>query len=225
MNLAEIIPTLAVYALPVLLAITVHEAAHGWAASRLGDPTARMLGRITLNPLKHIDPLGTVLLPLVLVVLTAGQFVFGYAKPVPVNTRLLRQPGRDMALVAVAGPLSNLLQALVWALLFHLLQLSGLADPFFLRMCQAAVLVNVVLMVLNLFPLPPLDGGRVLAWLLPPRLAMPYAQLERWGFAIVLLLLFSNLLDRFWLQPLGLGVMSLIDAVMLPLARLYATGG
>lgn len=199
---ADVIRTLLVYVLPVLLAITLHEAAHGYAARHFGDPTAARLGRISLNPLRHIDPVGTVLMPLMLYVATAGAFVFGYAKPVPVDMRQLRHPRRDMVWVAAAGPLSNLAQALLWAMLGTALLSLGVQEPFFLLVARAGILVNLVMFAFNLFPLPPLDGGRVLVGLLPDGPARALASLERWGFFIVMALVLAGLVSRYWMLPI-----------------------
>ena len=215
---------IAVYTLPVVFAITVHEAAHGWMAQRLGDPTAHYLGRISLNPVRHIDPVGTLLVPgLTLVVGGAvGAFaLFGWAKPVPVDPRYFRHPTRDMAWVAAAGPGVNLLMALSWALLGKLMLLlmssttpspEGMLAPgslltpetmaqtvdpfvqFIAQMAKAGIVVNIALMVLNLLPLPPLDGSRVLSAFLPPSIGWRYAQLERYGLWILLILLFTGIL-------------------------------
>lgn len=192
----NLIQTLAISVLPILLAITLHEAAHGYAALRLGDDTAARLGRISLNPLRHIDLWGTVLMPLLLVVLTSGKFLFGYAKPVPVDFGRLNHPKRDMLWVALAGPMANLAQALVWAVLMKLMWLSPVNDYTVptVSMCQVGITVNLVLMMLNLLPLPPLDGGRILVSLLPARLAWRVARVERYGFVILLALLFSGVL-------------------------------
>ena len=173
----------------MLFAITVHEAAHGYAARHFGDNTAWMLGRITLNPLKHIDPVGTILMPLLLYFATSGAFLFGYAKPVPVRFGNLRNPKRDMIWVALAGPAANLVQALLLGhRCFYLLRGAGVNEPFFMEMCQGGILVNVVMFVFNLFPLPPLDGGRILVGLLPYRQAMLVSRVEPWGFFIVMAL-------------------------------------
>jgi len=196
MNELSTIQQVVVLVLPVLFAITVHEAAHGWVASKLGDSTAKQMGRVTLNPIKHIDPVGTVLLPLAMYLLT--NFMFGWAKPVPVDWRNLRNPRRDMALVAIAGPASNLLMAIFWALgmrigvsLMDLL--PWVAYPL-VYMGTAGIMINSILMILNLLPILPLDGGRIVASLLPPRLAMPYARTEPWGLFIIVGLLASGLL-------------------------------
>lgn len=205
-----------VWALPILLAITVHEVAHGWVARRLGDPTAFMMGRLTLNPLRHIDPIGTVLVPLIFLLLP-GNFIFGWAKPVPVTWENLRNPKRDMALVALAGPTSNLLMAIGWGLLAKLGYLLADQFPFaglpMIYMGSAGILINVILMVLNLLPLPPLDGGRVVTGLLPGPLAYKYARLEPYGFVILLALLFTGLLGSL-LWPVVQGMMQLLYSVL-----------
>ena len=198
---------IAIWALPVLFAITVHEVAHGYVASRLGDRTAQMMGRLTLNPLKHIDPIGTVLVPLVMLLLPGG-FLFGWAKPVPIGYRNLNNPKRDMAIVAAAGPLSNLLMAIGWALLLRLsvafLQsMPWAAQPLFF-MAQAGIAINLILMVLNLVPVPPLDGGRVLTGLLPMPQAARFAAIEPYGLMIVVALLVSGVLGRLLQPAIGL---------------------
>lgn len=187
-----------VWIIPVLFAITVHEVAHGWVASRLGDMTAKMMGRLTLNPFKHIDPVGTILIP-AMTVLLAG-FVFGYAKPVPVTYKNLNNPRRDMTLVALAGPFSNLLMALFWVLWIKLtISFSSEFSSttlFLVATGIAGILVNLILMVLNMLPLPPLDGGRVLAGLLPPRYAAYLSQIEPYGFIILVVLLLMGVLGK-----------------------------
>lgn len=182
-----------IWAIPVLFAITVHEVAHGWVARRLGDPTAMMLGRLTLNPIKHIDPVGTVLIPLLLFLM--GGFVFGWAKPVPVTWENLKNPKRDMVLVAAAGPGANLLMACFWAVVMKLALLSTATLPLN-YVGQAGVAINVTLMVLNLLPLPPLDGGRVVYGLLPDPLAWKFGRIEPYGFIILLVLLVTGILSK-----------------------------
>ncbi|SDF16732.1 site-2 protease family protein [Thalassobaculum litoreum] len=179
-----------IWALPVLLAITLHEAAHGWAAAKLGDPTARLMGRVTLNPFAHVDLVGTVLIPLALLLMSA-PFLFGYAKPVPVNFSRLRNPRRDMALVALAGPASNILLAILGALAFHLVPvLPDTATQWAAEMLQRLVLLNLILAVFNMLPIPPLDGGRILVSILPDWAAWKVARLERAGLFIVIGVLF-----------------------------------
>lgn len=202
MDFNNLIQTVLIYALPVLFAITVHEAAHGYVARYLGDNTAYMMGRVTLNPIKHIDPIGTVLMPLMLYFATSGTFLFGYAKPVPVNFGHLRRPKRDMVWVALAGPGSNIIQALLWAIAFTVMRGVGVEEPFFLLMCMAGVLTNLVMAAFNLFPLPPLDGGRILVGLLPARQAYAVSRIEPWGFFIVLGLVLLGIVGTWWLLPL-----------------------
>jgi len=193
MDELTLVQQLAVLVLPVILAITVHEAAHGYVADRLGDRTARLLGRVTLNPLKHIDPVGTVLVPFA--TLWLGGFLFGWAKPVPVNFGNLRNPKRDMLWVAAAGPGANLAMALLWAFAYRLGD-EVLASEGLQMMARAGIMINVVLMVLNLLPILPLDGGRIAVSLLPHRLAMSYSRLEPYGFMVIILLLATGLLDN-----------------------------
>jgi len=193
----SILQLIAVYAIPVILAITLHEAAHAFVASRLGDSTAKSLGRVTLNPFKHIDPVGTLLVPgLILLASKAlgGGLLFGWAKPVPVIASNLRSPRRDMGLVAAAGPGANLLMALAWGIALKAMTLAGVGQEFFLRMAIAGILVNLALAVLNLIPVPPLDGGRIVTSLLPMRLAHSYSRLEPYGLFILLGLLATGLL-------------------------------
>jgi Zn-dependent protease len=202
---------IAIYALPVIFAITVHEAAHGFAARYFGDMTAEREGRITLNPLKHIDPIGTILLPAL--TLLIGGILFGWAKPVPVNFSRLRHPKRDMLWVAAAGPASNFVMALFWALIIKLsfVYPSVYSEPMAL-MGQAGVMINVVLMVLNLLPLPPLDGGRIAVSLLPNHLAYKYAQIERYGFIILIVLLATGILGRI-MEPFIDAVIQIIQFI------------
>jgi len=217
MDFAQIIQTVAIYALPVLFAITVHEAAHGYAARHFGDPTADQLGRITLNPLKHIDPLGTVAMPLLLFFATSGAFLFGYAKPVPVNFGRLRHPKRDMVWVALAGPGANLLQAVLWVVLSYLLLALGTEERFFLEMASAGLLVNLVMFAFNLFPLPPLDGGRILVGLLPLPQARWLSRIEPYGFFIVLGLVITGVVGSLWLRPLMRLTAAAIETLLAPL--------
>lgn len=192
----SLVQQIAAWLLPVLLAITVHEIAHGWIARHFGDRTAELQGRLTLNPIKHIDPIGTILVPGLLLLLPGG-FVFGWAKPVPVDWRNFKHPKQDMAWVAVAGPTSNLLMAFGWAVLTRIAVMlpgdSPITAPL-LFMGVAGIFINTILMVLNLLPLPPLDGGRVLTGLLPARYAYQFARIEPYGFVILLALLMTGVL-------------------------------
>jgi Zn-dependent protease len=217
---SSLIQTFAVYALPVLFAITLHEASHGYVAKHFGDTTAYALGRVSLNPARHIDPIGTIAVPLLLYLLTNGQFVFGYAKPVPVDFSRLRKPKRDMVWVALAGPASNFLQALLWGIILVLLAGMGLHERFFLEMCRAGILVNLVMWAFNLFPLPPLDGGRILVGLLPWKQARAVARIEPYGFFIVMGLVIVGVVGSYWLRPLMSLGYGAIDLVLSPLIAL-----
>jgi Zn-dependent protease len=195
----DLIQTFAVYALPILFAITLHEAAHAYAARHFGDATAYMQGRMSLNPVKHIDPVGTILIPIVLF-FVGSPFLFGYAKPVPVEFGNLRNPKRDMAWVALAGPAANLVMALMWLILVIVLTAMQVNEVFFMKMAEAGVWVNLVIFAFNLFPIPPLDGGRILTSLLPHKFAYKFAQIEPYGFFIVLGLVFLKVL-HYWMVP------------------------
>ena len=179
--------TLLIWVIPVLLAITLHEAAHGWTASKFGDHTARMMGRVTLNPVKHIDPVGTIIVPLTLLIMSTG-FIFGWAKPVPINFNALRSPKSGMIWVALAGPGANLIMAIGW--LFVAILSFNNNIPIMLKMAGAGIFINILLAVFNLLPIPPLDGSRVISALLPNPLAYKYNQLERFGFVILIGLMF-----------------------------------
>lgn len=220
MQISELIQTVLIYALPVLFAITIHEAAHGYAARHFGDNTAAMMGRITLNPIKHIDPVGTILMPLVLYFATSGAFLFGYAKPVPVRFDHLRHPKRDMIWVALAGPASNFVQAILWAALLLVLLGAGVNERFFIAMCRAGVMVNLVMWAFNLFPVPPLDGGRILVGLLPWKQAQWVARIEPYGFFIVMALVIAGVIGSVWLSPLMSLGLSAIDLLLYPLMTL-----
>lgn len=223
MDISNLIQTVLIYALPVVFAITVHEAAHGYVARHFGDNTAEAMGRVTLNPMKHIDPIGTILMPLMLYFATSGAFLFGYAKPVPVNFGRLRHPKRDMIWVALAGPASNFVQAILWALVFVGLAAAGIDETFFIKMAQGGVLVNLVMWAFNLFPLPPLDGGRVLAGLLPNGPAQNFlARIEPFGFFIVMGLVLAGIVSTFWLRPLmdvGYAAINLFISPLVALLR------
>jgi len=219
-NFNELVQTISTHAIPVLLAITLHEAAHGYTARLLGDDTAWQMGRVTLNPFPHIDLVGTIIMPLMLFFATSGQFLFGYAKPVPVDFSRLLHPKRDMVWVALAGPAINLFQAFAWAVLIYLLSGMGSEERFFLEMAQAGVLVNLVMFAFNLFPLPPLDGGRIVTGLLPMRLAIGFSQIERYGFFIVMGLVLMGVINSFWMRPIMMATTEGIQWVLQPLASL-----
>ncbi|MDR1311497.1 MAG: site-2 protease family protein [Burkholderiaceae bacterium] len=196
----EIIYKAAVWALPLIFAITLHEAAHAYVARFFGDPTAYLLGRVSLNPIRHIDLLGTIVIPAALFLLKS-PFIFGYAKPVPVRFDNLRNPRPHSAMVALAGPAANLLMAVAWTLFNLVCLAAGLRNPLLIEMASGGVLINLALFAFNLFPLPPLDGGRILLGLLPVKMALPFSRLERYGFFIVLALLYLNVLN-YWMVPL-----------------------
>lgn len=216
----NLIQKIAIFALPVIFAITLHEAAHGYAAKRFGDMTAYVLGRISLNPLRHIDPFGTIILPLLILVITkltgGAGILFGWAKPVPVDFSRLRNPKKDMLWVAAAGPAANFVMAILWVIAIRVG--AVLSDQFatpLMLMGAAGVMINTVLMVLNLFPLPPLDGGRILVSLLPNRMAYQVARLEPYGFMILLVLLFTGVLGAIMWPLIGvvLGLLAAISGV------------
>ncbi|MBS1161032.1 MAG: Peptidase [Proteobacteria bacterium] len=210
----SLIQTIAISALPVIFAITLHEAAHGYVARYFGDPTAWLAGRITLNPIRHIDLVGTIIIPVVILLFSSGTFLFGYAKPVPVDFGRLRHPKRDMLWVALAGPAANLFMAFGWAFVLKLAWLMPVNDytvPLS-EMSKTGIIVNCVLMVLNLLPLPPLDGGRVAVSLLPHGLSWKFAQLERWGFPILLLLMFTGILATI-MNPLVILSARIIESI------------
>lgn len=217
-DLSALIQGIAIAALPVMLAITLHEAAHGYVARRFGDQTAWLEGRITLNPLKHIDPVGTLLVPIAILLLSTGGILFGWAKPVPVNFGKLRNPKRDMLWVAAAGPGANFIMALAWGAVLKaawLLPLNYFSLPM-AEMAKIGVRINVTLMVLNLFPLPPLDGGRIAVSLLPHRAAWKFAQIERYGFPILLVLLFTGILGAVLMPFMAIVTLLIATIFQLP---------
>ena len=214
MDTNNLIQTVSVYAIPVIFAITLHEAAHGYAAKYFGDNTAYMMGRVTLNPFPHIHLVGTILLPLLLYFSTSGALLFGFAKPVPVDFGNLRHPKRDMVWVALAGPASNLVQAIVWALLYVVYTDFGVSEKFFLAMCKAGVLSNVVMFAFNLFPLPPLDGGRIVVGLLPWKQAYQFSRIEPYGFYIVMALVITGVVNHLWLDPVMNATFGLIQLML-----------
>ncbi|MDO8176849.1 MAG: site-2 protease family protein [Undibacterium sp.] len=210
----EIIQTIAVYALPLIFAITLHEAAHGYVAKYFGDMTAYSQGRVSLNPIVHIDPLGTIVIPAVLYMI-GSPFLFGYAKPVPVNFGNLRKPKKQMAWVALAGPAANLVMALLWMIFVVILHALRIDAEFFLKMAQAGVSVNLMLFAFNLFPIPPLDGGRIVLSLLPNKLAYKFAQIEPYGFFIVMGLAYLQAL-HFWMAPMMIIANAFLGLLILP---------
>lgn len=216
----DLIQTVAVYALPVLFAITLHEAAHAYAAKFFGDTTAYAQGRMSLNPLKHIDPVGTILIPIALYFATGGAFLFGYAKPVPVNFGKLRKPKRDMAWVALAGPAANFVMALCWTLVIIALIMLRVEEDFFLLMAKAGVLTNLVMFAFNLFPIPPLDGGRILISILPHKYAYKFAQIEPYGFFIVMALVLLKVIYTWWMAPVMLLASMGLQLITFPLTAL-----
>ncbi len=199
----NVVQLITVYAIPVLFAITLHEAAHGYVARMFGDNTAYVAGRISLNPLKHIDPIGTVLVPIVMLVVSG--FMFGWARPVPVDFGSLRRPKRDMIWVAGAGPASNLAMAILWMIFLTLQQAVGLQERFFQEMALAGVRVNLIFMALNLLPIPPLDGGRIMVGLLPHRAAYQFARIEPFGLFIVIGLMVTGVLGVLLTPLLAMG--------------------
>jgi Zn-dependent protease len=213
----DIIQTIAVYALPVIFAITLHEAAHAYAAKYFGDSTAYDQGRMSMNPLRHIDPIGTILLPVLMYMFT--PFVFGYAKPVPIDFGRLRNPKKQMAWVAFAGPMANFVMAFGWMVFAILTTAMGVDEPFLRKMAQAGMLVNVIMFVFNLLPIPPLDGGRIVASVLPHNLSYKYSRLEPYGFFIVIGLLVFNLLG-YWIGPMAAATGTLLNALVSPLMLL-----
>lgn len=216
----DMIQTFAVYALPIVFAITLHEAAHAYAARYFGDNTAYALGRMSLNPVRHIDPIGTILLPIVLFFI-GSPFLFGYAKPVPVEFGNLRRPKQQMAWVAAAGPAANLFMAFLWMLLAIGMEATGTDEEFFRRMAQAGVLTNLVILAFNLFPIPPLDGGRIVTSVLPHRLSYKFSQLEPYGFVIILALLFLQVI-HYWMRPVMYAAGLALQALVFPLTFLLS---
>ena len=207
MDIYNLLTEIATYAIPVIFAITLHEAAHGYVAKHFGDTTAYMMGRVTLNPIRHIDPIGTVLVPILTVLLT--PYMLGWAKPVPVNFNNLRHPKRDMLWVAAAGPLSNLVQMLLWALVFKATLLAPSANNFVASMAEAGIKVNIMFAILNLLPILPLDGGRILTSILPGKLSYEFSRLERYGMIILLVLLFTGALS-WMLMPLYRAMLAIV---------------
>ncbi|HEY6862930.1 MAG TPA: site-2 protease family protein [Burkholderiales bacterium] len=215
----NLVQTIAIYALPLVLAITLHEAAHAYVAMHCGDRTAWMLGRVSLNPVRHIDPTGTILLPLLLLAVSHGSFAFGWAKPVPVNFQALRNPKRDMFWVAAAGPAANLVMALAWAAVLKVCDVSGmLDDQFLVQTAAAGIRINVLFMALNLLPVLPLDGGRMLTSILPRRAALRFSKLEPWGLPVLLGVIS---LSYFGINVLGVLLAPIMNASMAIIGSLF----
>ena len=219
-SVESLLETILVWAIPLLTAITLHEAAHGYTAYRLGDATAYLQGRVSLNPIRHVDLLGTIIIPLVLLA-TGSSFIFGYAKPVPVNFSQLQHVRRDTILVALAGPFSNLVMAFIWTLLKLVLLLCLPGNVFLLKMANAGIAVNLVLFAFNLFPLPPMDGGRIMLSLLPPQMAYQFAKVERYGFFILMGLIYLGV-TSYWMRPVMMIGRWVINLFIYPL--LYFLG-
>ncbi|RJG11522.1 site-2 protease family protein [Massilia cavernae] len=215
----EIIQAIAVYALPVIFAITLHEAAHAYAAKYFGDNTAYSQGRMSMNPLRHIDPLGTIALPILMYIFT--PFVFGYAKPVPIDFGKLRNPKKQMLWVAFAGPMANFVMAFGWMLFALVLQATQVSESFPYKVAQAGVFVNILMFVFNLLPIPPLDGGRIMTSILPHRMAYQYSRIEPYGFFIVIGLLVFKLLD-YWFAPMGALTGGLLGLLITPFRLLLS---
>ena len=212
---------LLIWLIPLIFAVTVHEVAHGWVANWRGDGTAKFLGRLTLNPVKHVDPLGTIVIPLVLLLISGGRFTFGYAKPVPVDARNLKNPRWDMALVAIAGPMANLIMALGWAILAKIGVSIASNQPWlaeiFVALGISGIQINLVLGVLNLIPIPPLDGSRVLSAFLSPAAALQYNRIERYGFIILIALLATGILGKILLPIVSTLLLMILNLVGIPL--------
>lgn len=217
MDFNQILQTVLIYALPVIYAITLREAVRSYVAYRLGDTTSWQSRHFSLNPVPYIDLFGTLLIPLAMYLLTNGAFLFGYAKAVPINFGNLRFPKRDMIWVSLAGPLANLVQGVLWGALLLILNFFDVTEPFFVRMCEGGILVNLVMFAFNLFPLPPMDGGRIVIGLLPHKQAYMFSRLEAWGFYILTALVLIGVVGKLWMRPLmGIGYV-LINLVLSPL--------
>jgi Zn-dependent protease len=215
MNDLSTIQTIAVWIIPVLFAVTLHEVAHGWVASLFGDQTARLMGRLTINPVRHIDPVGTILVPLTLMILTHFQFIFGWAKPVPVDQRNMARPRTDMAIVALAGPLANIAMAFFWGMIAKMGVMIDAGDHRWVAliyMGAAGIQINVILAVLNLIPLPPLDGSNILSGILPRRAAYQFSRIAPYGFFILLVLMFTGVLSKI-MMPVVFMLINLIGLV------------
>jgi len=218
-EISDLIRTVLIYALPVVFAITLHEAARGYAAKYFGDMTAFSQGRLSLNPMVHIDLFGTIIIPVALYLATGGAFLFGYAKPVPVDFSRLKNPKRDLAWVSLAGPAANFAMAFCWLLFGVLLQAADVTEAYFIKMASAGLLTNLVMFAFTLFPIPPLAGGRIVVSLLPNKLAFKFAQIEPYGFFIVMGLVMVHWL-QFWLVPVMLVANMVLQLIVSPFAML-----
>lgn len=221
MDILPIIQKIVIWAIPVIFAITIHEVAHGWVANKLGDSTAKVMGRITLNPIKHIDLIGTLLIP-GLLILFGSPFIFGWAKPVPVNWNNLHNPRRDMALVALAGPFVNLLMALIWAIIAKVGLIIGSPFHFLVFMGLAGIVVNLILLILNIIPIPPLDGSRIVSSFLSPSAARKYNTVESFGFIILIILLITGILSMIMLVPFNFLLNLILNIFGIPTQGLFS---
>ncbi|MBC3935346.1 site-2 protease family protein [Undibacterium sp. CY7W] len=216
----DLIQTVLIFALPVVFAITLYEAARGYTARHFGDTTGQAAGRLSLNPMVHIDPLGTIVIPVVLYLATNGAFLFGYAKPMPINYSQLRNPKKDLAWVSISGPLANFIMAFAWALLAILLRVLRVDESFFIQMASAGVLTNLAMFAFHLIPVPPLAGGQLMISLLPHQMAMKFAQIEPYGFFIVMGLAILKML-QYWMVPVMALGSALLQILLIPFTFLF----